>query len=183
MKVFLFATLFVGLVLMQIELKAQGFGVRAGYQTASTTNNGGQIDGALGHIYLGAYKNIKLGLGDLLRINTGLEYMQNGHRKNEDNFRSINYLSIPLALRAKLGPLYAQGGMNANFKVGEKYEVNSQSVLKDTNKTSSFDAPLHIGVGFRLLIIDIEARYHRSFMDVNNGNNNSYLQIGAAFGF
>lgn len=183
MKVFLFGVLFLGLALMQLEVNAQGIGVRAGYQTASTTNNGNQVAGSLGSFYLGGYKNIKLGVGDLLRLNTGLEYMQNGHRTNDTNFRSINYLSIPLGLRAKLGPLYAQGGINANFKIGEKYEVNSQSVLNDTNRTSSFDMPVHIGVGFRLFVIDIEARYHHGFMDVNNGNKNSYLQIGAAFGF
>jgi hypothetical protein len=183
MKKILFVALFLALTFTQLEVNAQGIGVRAGYQTASTTNNGNQVGGNLGHFYLGAFKNIKLGVGDLLRLNTGLEYMQNGHRTNDANFRSINYLSIPLGLRAKLGPLYAQGGINANIKVGESYEVNSQSGLNDANRTGAFDFPVHIGVGFRLFIIDIEARYHQGFMDVNNGNKNSYLQIGASFGF
>jgi len=165
---------------LDFETNAQGFGARAGYQVANTINDGNKVGGNLGHYYVGVFHKKKLGVGDLLTFNSGLEYMQNGHRTNDDNFRRINMLSIPVGLRVKLGPLFAQGGVNGNIKFSENYQVNGSDALTDANKTSSFDLPAHIGLGLKFLIFEIEARYHQGFMDVNNGNKNSYLQLGVA---
>lgn len=180
MKSFVFVALVLCFIGVGFDVKAQFIGFRGGYQTAYTNNNGSQIDGSLGNFYLGVFKNKKLGVGDLLRLHTGIEYMQNGHRANDANFRKINYISVPVGLRVKIGPLFAQGGVNGNFRISEKYEINGVDALTDTNKTSTFDLPAHVGLGFKILILEIEARYHQGFMDVNNGNKNSYLQIGLA---
>jgi hypothetical protein len=171
------------LLFMGFEANAQGIGVRSGYQVAFTNNSGNRIGDGLGHFYLGAFKNNKLGIGSLLMLHTGVEYMQKGHRTDDANFRRMDYLSFPVGLRVKLGPLFAQGGLNANIKLSEKYEVNGSNALNSSNETNSFDLPAHIGLGMKVLIFTIEARYHQGFMDVNNGNKNSYLQIGAAIEF
>lgn len=180
MKGFLFGALFLGFVFMEIGANAQGIGIRAGFQSATTSNNGNQIAGSLDHFYLGAFKNRHLGAGDLLTLNTGLEYMQNGHRTNDENFRRMIYLSVPVGIRLKLGPVFVQGGVNGNIKLSENYQVNGSDALNDGNKTNTFDLPAHIGLGLKLLIFEIEARYHQGFLDVNNGNKNSYLQLGLA---
>jgi hypothetical protein len=182
MKKILFGALVLGLFAIGIETNAQGFGVRAGYQVAYTNNNGNQVGGSLAHYYLGAFHNKKLGVGDLLTLHTGLEYMQNGHRTNDANFLRMNMISVPVALRIKLGPLFAQGGFNGNFKISENYQVNGLDALNSTNKTNSFDLPAHIGLGLKFFILEIEARYHQGFLDVNNGNKNSYFQLGLAVG-
>lgn len=183
MKVVVLVALAFSLLFIGIDANAQGIGIRSGYQVAFTNNGGNRIGSGLGHFYLGAFKNNKLGIGSLLMLHTGVEYMQKGHRTNDANFRSIDYLSFPVGLRVKLGPLFAQGGLNANFKISEKYEVNGSDALNSSNKTNSFDLPAHIGLGMKILIFEIEARYHQGFLDVNNGNKNSYLQIGAAIEF
>lgn len=184
MKIFFLSAMILTLVFMGMnDVNAQGFGIRSGFQGAYTNNNGNQIGNSLDHFYLGAYKNRKLGAGKLLMLNTGLEYMQNGHKTNDSNFRRINYLSVPVGLRAKFGPVFAQGGVNGNIKLSEKYEVNGADALNDGNKTKTFDLPIHVGVGLKVLVFEIEVRYHQGFMDVNNGNKNSYLQIGAAIEF
>ena len=171
------------LLFMGFEANAQGIGVRTGYQVAFTNNSGNRIGDGLGHFYLGAFKNNKLGIGSLLMLHTGVEYMQKGHRTDDANFRRMDYLSIPVGLRAKFGPLFAQVGVNGNFKLSEKYEVNGSDALNSSNETNSFDLPAHIGLGIKVLIFQIEARYHQGFLDVNDGNKNSYLQIGAAVEF
>jgi hypothetical protein len=116
-------------------------------------------------------------------LHTGVEYMQKGYRTDDANFRRMDYLSIPVGLRAKFGPLFAQVGVNGNFKLSEKYEVNGSDALNSSNETNSFDLPAHIGLGMKGLIFQIEARYHQVFLDVNNGNKNSYQQIGKAIDF
>ncbi|MCS4436705.1 PorT family protein [Aquiflexum gelatinilyticum] len=183
MKVIVLSVLVLGFVLLGLEANAQGIGIRAGFQSATTNNNGNQIGGSLDHFYLGAFKNRHLGAGDLLTLHTGLEYMQNGHSTNDDNFRRMIYLSVPVGIRLKLGPVFVQGGVNGNIKLSENYQVNGSDALNDGNKTNTFDLPAHIGLGLKLLIFEIEARYHQGFIDVNNGNKNSYLQIGAAIEF
>jgi hypothetical protein len=173
----------VGAVSINFETVAQGIGFRGGYQSAGTWNDGNKVDGDLTGFYVGIFKNSKFGLGELLTVNYGLEYMQNGHKNNDSNYRSIDYLSIPLALRVKLGPVYAQGGINGNFRIGEEYLVGGSDVLDDTNKTSGFDVPAHLGIGFKILMISIEGRYHYGLLDVNNGNTNRYFQLGAGISF
>ncbi len=115
-------------------------------------------------------------------LHTGVEYMQKGHRTNDDNFRRMDYVSIPIGLRAKFGPMFAQVGVNGNFKLSEKYEVNGSDALTSSNETNSFDLPAHIGLGIKILIFELQARYNQGFLDVNKGNKNSYLQIGLAIG-
>lgn len=183
MKTFVLSAFILGLVFMGFEGNAQGFGVRTGFQAAYTNNNGNQVGNSLDHFYLGIFKNRRLGVGSLLTLNTGLEYMQNGHMTNDSNFRRMTYLSIPVGLRAKIGPVFAQGGVNGNLKLSEKYQVNGADALNDSNKTNTFDLPLHIGLGLKVFVFEIEVRYHQGFIDVNNGNKNSYLQIGAAIEF
>jgi hypothetical protein len=180
MKVIVLSALVLGFVFLGLEANAQGFGVRTGYQVAYTNNGGNQVGGSLGHFYLGAFKNRKLGVGDLLTLHTGVEYMQNGHRSDDANFRRMNMLSIPVGLRVKIGPLFAQGGFSGNLKLSENFQVNGADALNSTNKTNTFDLPAHIGIGLKVLILEIEARYHQGFIDVNNGNKNSYLQLGLA---
>jgi len=182
MKRFILAAL-ACLLLLGIDANAQGFGARTGYQRAFTNNGGERIGDGLGHFYLGAFRNHKFGIGSLLMLHTGVEYMQKGHRTDDANFRRMDYLSIPVGLRAKFGPMFAQVGVNGNFKLSEKYEINGSNALNSSNETNSFDLPAHIGLGIKVLIFQIEARYHQGFLDVNDGNKNSYLQIGAAIEF
>jgi len=183
MKKLILIFLFIGSISLGSNTFAQQIGIRGGFQSAGTFNNGDRVDGTFGNLYVGVFKNSKFGLGSLLTLNYGLEYMQNGHQANDNNFRKIDYLSFPLGLRVKLGPVFAQGGVNGNFKIGEKYLVNGTDILDSTNKTGRFDLPAHIGLGFKLLMITIEGRYHHGLLDVNNGNRNSYLQLGAGISF
>jgi hypothetical protein len=183
MKKFILFAIFISMMSLSLETFSQDIGIRGGFQSAGTWNDGEQVDNSLGAFYVGVFKNTKFGLGSLLTLNYGLEYMQNGHQADDNNYRKIDYLSLPIGLRVKLGPIYAQGGVNGNFKIGENYLVNGTDVLNDNNKTSSFDLPAHIGLGFKLLMINIEGRYHYGLLDVNNGNRNSYLQIGAGISF
>ena len=149
------------------------WGARAGWSNAGTFNDGDQIQGSIGGFYVGLQRKHRL-FGPLL-LTSGLEFVQNGHRDNDDNYRRLNYLSVPLGARVGLGPVFATGGAAANFRVSEKYYVDGDEI--DDN-SDFFDVPLYLGAGINILIFQIEARYHWGLMDVNSGNKNQYLQLG-----
>ncbi|EMS35049.1 hypothetical protein C943_02941 [Mariniradius saccharolyticus AK6] len=172
-------------LLMVLGLKANAqFGIRAGFQSAQTNNDGNQIQGSLPGWYVGAFTEDKLGVTGTLHWHSGLEYLQAGHRQDDLNFRKINYLAVPLGLKISILKLaFLQGGISPSFKVGEKYEVAGANALTQSNKTSVFDLPFHVGAGIKVLIFDIEARYNHGLINVNGGNRNRYLQLGAALRF
>ncbi len=157
----------------------QEFGARAGWQSAATYNDGDKVQENLNSIYLGIYRIRPIGPGNLLHWVGGLEYSQQGHKDNDDNFRKIHYLSLPLALRLQFGPAHLTGGINTNLRVAEKVLLMGEDVT-DQTETEFLDFALQVGAGFNFGRLGVEARYHSGLLDVNEGNKNRYLQIGAS---
>lgn len=160
---------------------AGGIGIRGGWQNAMTVNGSNKVDNPIPGFYAGFFHtSYPLGI-KILGIQSGLEFSQQGHRKDDDNYRRQNYVGIPLGLRLKLGPIFAIGGLNANFKISEKYVVAAQEVTND--KSKGFDAHWHAGLGFKFAIFSIEGRYHQGLININDGNKTNYLQLGGAISF
>jgi len=154
---------------------AQDNGIRAGWNYAGTCANGDQFEGSLPNFYAGIFRNNKF--GGIFALHTGLEYLQNGWKADDNNYRRLHVLSVPVGLRVKLGPLFALGGAGLNFNVGEN---NEGFVANAAPKNNVFDLPLFLGVGFKIAIVSIEARYNWGVIDANSlGQQNQYFQIGA----
>ncbi|MCX6234501.1 MAG: outer membrane beta-barrel protein [Bacteroidetes bacterium] len=158
-------------------------GIRAGYQNAAMYSKDYSMwNHSLNSFYIGGYKEVKF--FPFMHFGAGLEYFINGNQIDADNKLLLHYLSVPLDLKFKLGPLYAMGGLSANFKVGEKVYVQGIKMdPQEGNKTGVFDASAFLGAGVNIFMIGIEARYHFGLMDVNNGYHNNYLQIGLTLHF
>jgi hypothetical protein len=175
MKIKLFTLLIlIAGFMISADIQAQKkWGARAGWSSAGTFNDGDRVQSSIGGFYVGFQRKSRL-FGPLL-VTSGLEYAQNGHRDNDDNYRRLNYISIPVGLRVGLGPVFATGGIAGNFRVAEKVFVDGEEI--DDN-SDLFDAPVYLGAGINILIFQIEARYHWGLIDVNDGNKNQYLQLG-----
>jgi hypothetical protein len=159
-------------------------GIRAGYNGAALVKDGDlyPLSEANPSFYAGFFRDNKI--IPMLHFGTGLEYVQNGMRFNEDNKRVLHYVSVPLNLKFKLGPVFALGGIAPSFKLAEREFVGGNSSKPDSDDTSNwFDAPLFLGAGVKILFITVEARYHWGITDVYQGYNNRYLQIGAGISF
>lgn len=160
------------------------FGIRAGYQIASTFNNGNKVQGNIPGWYLGVMSEDRVGLGDFLKWHSGIEYVRVGHRQNDQNYRRLNYLAVPMGLKVTLiKSVFLKGGISPSFKVGEKYVVAGNNALDSSTKTSVFDLPMHLGAGIKVGFLDLEARYNHGLINVNSGNSNRYFQMGAAIRF
>lgn len=185
---FYVAIVLIGLVISglsaQDEKQGRIGGIRAGYNGASMYMEDNQYPSSEVHtgFYAGFYRNNKI--IPLLYFGTGLEYVQNGVQFDADNKRTMHYLSMPIDLRVKVGPVFALGGISPSFKVAEKIiEVGSSNNPGSGDKSAVFDAPLYIGAGVKILFFTVEARYHWGLLEVYNGYYNRYLQIGAELSF
>jgi hypothetical protein len=162
--------------------RGERFGIRAGYQSSAQYKNGSQVSDTdpLNYFYAGLFRDNKI--IPALYLGVGVEYFQNGHTYNNGSDKWVlNYLSIPVYLKAKLGPVFALGGLGANFKLSEKIYFNGESMdPPDGHGSKTMDVPVFLGAGVRLSIFTIEARYHWGLVDINNGNSNQYFQIGGA---
>lgn len=159
-------------------------GIRAGFHSASMVEEGSKPDTAnsMNSFYLGFFRDQKI--SRMLYFSSGLEYFQNGLKYSNNSKRVLHTISIPLDLKFKLGPVFALGGAAANFKVAEKIVVGDYSVNPaDGNESNWFDVPVFLGAGVTIFFITVEARYHWGLIEVRNGLNNRYLQIGAGISF
>ncbi|WP_075591183.1 porin family protein [Labilibacter marinus] len=145
-------------------------GVRAGWQQTMFMYDGNKVGDNLSGYYVGAFRDHQL--VPLLRFSAGLELSQFGAEIEKEKM-AITYLGIPLALKAKLGPISAIGGSGINFKIGES----------DGMDVNSIDIPVYLGAGFNILMIGIEGRYIWGLSDVADGIKNRGFQLGATIRF
>lgn len=162
-------------------------GIRAGWNYSNYYTNGEASGDNLNAFYVGFFTEKKI--VPLLRFGTGLEYLQNGV-STDLNGTTLAYkahaISIPLYLRVKLGPVFAQGGAGLNFNIAHNYKIGDESTdVPDELKVNTFDLPLHLGLGVKIAIITIEARYHWGMINVydNLDTKSQYFQIGAGISF
>lgn len=153
--------------------KSSHFGVRAGWQWSLLNGSGGNSD-RLSSMYIGAYREHKL--IPLLRYSYGLEYAQmGGDLKSAGDYR-LNYIGVPIYLKGKLGPVYALAGTALNLKI-------SESGGNFDKKADTFDMPIFIGGGFKILIVSVEVRYGWGLFEVQETAKNEYMQLGLTLSF
>ncbi len=137
----------------------KNFGIRGGYQTSYLTQDGDKIGSSKSGFYVGAYKDTKV--FPFLHFNTGVEYSQLGASNLDNGDYKLNYVGVPLALKVKVGPLYAIGGSGFNVKV-------SENGTPFDDKAKWFDIPAYVGAGFNILFVAVEARQTWVLTDINN---------------
>lgn len=159
-------------------------GIRAGWQASTLIKDGSRADTAhnLNSFYVGFFRDTKI--IPLLSFGSGVEYFQNGVSYTNNTERVLHTISVPLDLKVKLGPVFALGGIAANFKVAEKVKIGGDYVTPlEADKSAWFDAPVFLGAGLKIAIVTIEARYHWGLIEVRNGKHSQYFQIGAGLSF
>ena len=186
-KFTLFAILIMGFTLTVSADDGKGKkGIRAGFQTSNIYYNGSSLESNLNSFYVGFFKDTKI--FPMLHFGTGLEYSQMGTFEDNDNKFVMHYLSIPLNLKLKIGPFYGLGGVAANFKVGEKWTIQGLEATSIT-KAKNFDVPVYAGLGFKVLMLQIEARYYWGTIDLYENTptidpyKTQYFQLGVGISF
>lgn len=165
-----------------------GKGIRAGWQSSFIAIDGYELSDESNGFYAGFFKSNNIGVS-ILKLDTGIEYYQVNGQK-ETRFEQIteavelklHYVSIPVALRVKLGPIYGLGGVNGAIKVAGKLKVNDNDADVDV---STFDAGAHLGLGVKVLKFGIEAKYNWGLVDIieDSDSKTEFFQLGAVLFF
>jgi len=158
-----------------LSTQAQGekIGLRVGYQNTMMKVDGSKIGDTGSSFFLNVYKDARI--IPFLFFHSGLQYSQAKADISGDNY-TINYLGAPVGLKAKLGPVYGLAGATFNVKLSEK-----NSPTGDDAKW--YDTNTFVGLGFNILMLNIEGRYSWGLTDINSGIHNDAFQIGLGIRF
>ena len=167
----------IGLTIVLIwALSAQAqegkIGLRVGYQHTMMKVDGSKIGSAGNSFFLNVYKDTRI--IPFLFFHSGLQYSQAKADINDNNY-TLNYLGVPIGLKAKIGPLYGLAGATFNAKISEKNSPYGDAKWYDTNT--------FVGLGFSMLMLSIEGRYAWGMTDINSGIHNDAFQIGVGVRF
>ena len=116
----------------------------------------------------------------LLRLNTGILFTQQGTSYDSDQIddAKLGYIDLPVGLKFMLGPVYATGGLSANFKITEDFGSLPKEFEPDIR---AFDLDYSVGLGVKFLLFSLDLRWNNSFGDITKGDEelkNSYFLIG-----
>ena len=185
------------------QVRAQNFGVKAGYNYSTLsgeTSSISTIEGLSG-FYIGGL--VELPISDVLSIQPELIFSRQGvaWRQEIKGFGMkvdinnadlrLDYLNIPVMAKVNLGPLFLLGGVQFGFLVS-KPEIGSHianvriGTLLDKNSYNSFDFGVGAGLGVNLNHrFFVEARYTHSLTNVFDPNDkhfkNSFISNGDNF--
>jgi len=156
-------------------------GIRAGWQQSIIViNNEKVFTDPLNSFYIGFFTTDSI--ASFLKFEGGFEYYQAGGKtKDLDTELKLHYISVPLSLKFKLGPVYALGGVSGSVNLMGDYKRNGEDV--GDKDFTTFNAGAHIGGGVKFYRLGIEARYNWGIIDVYQGYKTNHLQIGAVWYF
>ena len=172
------------------QVRAQNFGVKAGYNYSTLsgeTSSISTIEGLSG-FYIGGL--VELPISNMLSIQPELIFSRQGVdlrqglknlsiRTDTSEIR-LDYLNIPVMAKVNLGPLFLQGGVQFGFLVSKpeigNYIANVRiGTLLDKDSYNSFDFGVGAGLGFNLnRHLFVEARYTHSLTNVFDPNDNLF---------
>ena len=121
------------------------------------------------------------------RYYSGIIYNQAGYGVDEDNNldkAKYSYLTVPLIAKVQILNFYALGGLSSGIRTGGKYYFTDETETKiTTDNLKGYDFAAQFGLGFKIAIIGIEAKYNWGLTDINNNSAlksiyNRYFQLG-----
>ena len=172
------------------QVRAQNFGVKAGYNYSTLsgeTSSISTIEGLSG-FYIGGL--VELPISNMLSIQPELIFSRQGVdlrqglknlsiRTDTSEIR-LDYLNIPVMAKVNLGPIFLEGGVQFGFLVN-KPKVDSYIAnvylrnLLDKDSYNSFDFGVGAGLGVKLnQHFFIETRYTYSLTNVFDPNDKHF---------
>ena len=177
----------IGLFSFEVNAQEKGAGnrvggIRIGYHSSQFYEDGNSYGDPIQSIYIGLYRDNKI--IPMLHFGSGLEYYKNGGKIDDANMRELYYLSVPLDLKFKIGPVFALAGFSPSFKVADRITIDgNKEKPTDAQKAEWFDIPFFLGAGVKIWVLSIEARYLWGMMEVTDGYKSQSFQLGVGFSF
>ena len=155
-------------------------GIRGGWIESSIRKGSDDwLEAKYTSFYVGLFNDQRL--IPMLYIYTALDYYQTGSKHDDDNKLILHYISIPVGLKLKVGPLQLFGGVHGAVRVSTTLTLLAQPVTSE--KFSTFDAGTFIGLGLNIAFIGAEVKYTKGLVDINRGYKNNFWQAGLTLWF
>jgi len=155
-------------------------GIRFGYiDSKLDKGSAGLFDRGYNSFYVGFYNDQRI--IPMLYFSSGLDYYQTGSKENDGNKLVLHWISVPLSLKLKVGPVHGYGGVHGAFKVSSKLTVVGQDIA--ASDFGSWDAGAFVGAGIQIFFISAEVKYTWGLVDLYNGYKNNFLQAGLTLSF
>ncbi len=161
--------------------------ITAGWSAADLVIDGEEVTDVRHGFFGGVRKDFKL--APIFSLNTGILYVQKGATFKFGDAESeweLDYLELPVGLKAKLGPVFATAGLSANIRINSQIDGEKTSDIEDFD-VNAFALSSSLGLGVKILMFSVDARWQYGFTDIisdNDGDavNNNYFLIGLGFG-
>ncbi len=155
-------------------------GIRFGYISSAIQKDGDKyFDDSYSSFYVGLFNDSRL--IPMLYFYSAFEYYQTGSKVDDNNKLVLHYVSVPVALKLKIGPLQGFAGVHGAVKVSSKETIMGES--GPTEGFNTFDAGTFAGLGLRFLFIGAEARYNWGLVNIKDGYKNNFWQAGLTLWF
>jgi hypothetical protein len=172
----------VGLTVFSGSLFAQKIdkGIRFGYISSNIIKDGENLyENSHSSFYVGIFNDKQL--IPMLYFYSAFEYYQTGGKVNDNNKLALHYISVPIGLKLKIGPVQGFAGIHGAVKVSSRLTVLGESTAAEGFNT--FDAGTFAGLGLRFLFIGAEAKYTWGRVNIKDGYKNNYWQAGVTLWF
>lgn len=155
-------------------------GIRGGWiESEISKDDEGYVGRKYRSFYVGFFNNQRI--IPLLYFYTALDYYQTGSKYDDNNKLVLHYISIPLGLKLRLGPVSAMGGVHGAVRVSSSYTLLGES--RKLEGLSTFDSGAFLGAGLHIVFIGVEAKYTWGLSSVKDGYKNNFWQVGLTIGF
>lgn len=174
--------LVVALAVLSGSLSAQKVdkGIRFGYISSDINKDGESwFEDSHSSFYVGIFNDKQI--VPMFYFYSAFEYYQTGSKVDDNNKLALHYLSVPIALKLKIGPVQAFAGVHGAVKVSSRLTLLGES--SSTEGFNTFDAGAFIGGGLRVLFIGVEGKYNWGLVNIKNGYKNNFWQAGLTLWF
>jgi hypothetical protein len=155
-------------------------GIRGGYIESNLKRSGdGLFENHYSSFYAGLFTDNKI--IPMIHFGSGLDYYQSGSQLDDNNKVALHYISVPLSLKAEIGPVHVFAGVHGAIRVATDLTIQGRSTPAEGY--SSYDAGGFVGLGIKIFFIGAEAKYNWGFVDIKDGYKNNFLQAGLTLWF
>ena len=156
-------------------------GLRFGLTSSTLQANGRDLyPDRMEQYYFGFYRESPFLA--ILKFKAGLQFLQIGARDEDFGHEvKLTYLSVPAAVKLKIGPFYAEGGVFGSLRIDTDEMTNGQPA--GTRNYDTFDGGYFFGAGAELLIFFVEFRQYYGRTGITDNYFSSYWQLGGGIRF
>lgn len=164
------------------------FGVKAGYNLASVTDDSGNETDARSGFHVGLYSENFI--SENFSIQPEVMYSQQGFKIENNNSTYTlerDYINIPVMFKGYLAKtFFIEAGPQVGFAVSKKETLDTViGDFENDSEPNSFDWGLNVGTGIKVNAATIGLRYHFGMGDLYEDTDfkNRVFQISVGFDF